>query len=75
LEKTLKINESNRLPETVSWVRLRLGELFIVQWVHDTSGHQGRDEIYTWARDQGVDMTVDIITQIIHKCETSKPTK
>ena len=27
------------------------GELFIDPWVHDTSGHQGRDETYRWACD------------------------
>jgi len=27
------------------------GELFIVRWAHDTSGHQGRDATYRWARD------------------------
>ena len=27
------------------------GELFIARWTHDTSGHQGRDAAYRWARD------------------------
>jgi len=26
------------------------GELFTAQWAHDTSGHQGRDAAYRWAR-------------------------
>ncbi|KAK4828480.1 hypothetical protein QYF61_026705, partial [Mycteria americana] len=39
------------------------GELFIAQWAHDTSGHQGRDATYRWARDQGVDLTMDTIAQ------------
>lgn len=33
------------------------GELFLAQWTLDTSGHQGRDAIYRWARDQGVNLT------------------
>jgi len=33
----------------------RKSELFIARWAHDTSGHQGRDATYRWARDQGVD--------------------
>ncbi|KAK4806727.1 hypothetical protein QYF61_007525 [Mycteria americana] len=28
-------------------------ELFIARWAHDTSGHQGRDATYRWARDRG----------------------
>jgi len=27
------------------------GELLIAQWVHDTSGHQGRDTTHRWTRD------------------------
>jgi len=27
------------------------GELFLAQWAHETSGHQGRDATYKWARD------------------------
>ncbi|KAK4806163.1 hypothetical protein QYF61_001086 [Mycteria americana] len=46
------------------------GELFIAQWAHDTSGHQGRDATYRWARDRGVDLTMDTIAQVIHECET-----
>jgi len=37
------------------------GKLFIARWAHDTSGHQGRDATYLWARDQGVDLTMDTI--------------
>jgi len=33
-------------------------ELFIARWAHDTSGHQGRDATYRWARHQGVDLTM-----------------
>uniref|UniRef100_A0A8C3PKW3 RNase H type-1 domain-containing protein n=1 Tax=Calidris pygmaea TaxID=425635 RepID=A0A8C3PKW3_9CHAR len=46
------------------------GELFIARWAHDSSGHQGRDATYRWARDQGVDLTMDTIAQVIHECET-----
>jgi len=46
------------------------GELFTSWWAHDTSGHQGRDATYGSACDQGVDLTMDTITQIIHECET-----
>ncbi|GAB0208574.1 hypothetical protein GRJ2_003323100 [Grus japonensis] len=46
------------------------GELFIAQCAHDTSGHQGRDATYRWACDQGVDLSMDIISQVIHECET-----
>ncbi|KAK4818811.1 hypothetical protein QYF61_019740 [Mycteria americana] len=46
------------------------GELFIVQWAHDTSGHQRRDVTCRWARDRGVDLTMDTIAQVIHECET-----
>ncbi|KAM9590498.1 uncharacterized protein ACIBXB_005758 [Morphnus guianensis] len=48
----------------------RRGELFMAQWTHDTSGHQGRDATYRWARDRGVDLTMDTIAQVIHECET-----
>ena len=34
-----------------------------------TLGHQGRDATYKWARDRGVDLTVDAIAQVIHGCE------
>jgi len=46
------------------------GELLIAPWAHDTSGHQGRDMTYRWARDRGVDLTMDTIAQVIHECET-----
>ncbi|KAK4807077.1 hypothetical protein QYF61_018418 [Mycteria americana] len=46
------------------------GELFIARWAHDTLGHQGRDATYRWARDRGVDLTMDTIAQVIHECET-----
>ncbi|RMB88695.1 hypothetical protein DUI87_34935 [Hirundo rustica rustica] len=47
------------------------GELFLAQWAHDASGHQGRDATYKWARDRGVDLTMDSISQVIHEtCET-----
>ncbi|GAB0207154.1 hypothetical protein GRJ2_003181000 [Grus japonensis] len=46
------------------------GELFIARWARDTSGHQGRDATYRWARDRGVDLSMDAISQVIHQCET-----
>ncbi|GAB0210035.1 hypothetical protein GRJ2_003469300 [Grus japonensis] len=46
------------------------GELFIARWAHDPSGHQGRDATYRWARDRGVDLSMDAISQVIHQCET-----
>uniref|UniRef100_A0A8B9G813 RNase H type-1 domain-containing protein n=1 Tax=Amazona collaria TaxID=241587 RepID=A0A8B9G813_9PSIT len=46
------------------------GELFLARWAHDTSGHQGRDATQRWARDRGVDFTMDTIAQVIHDCET-----
>ena len=51
------------------------GELFPAQWAHDASGHQGRDATYRWARDRGMDLTVDIIAQATHDCETSATIK
>ncbi|RMB93748.1 hypothetical protein DUI87_29820 [Hirundo rustica rustica] len=46
------------------------GELFLARWAHDASGHQDRDATYKWARDRGVDLTMDSISQVIHDCET-----
>ncbi|RMC21824.1 hypothetical protein DUI87_02693 [Hirundo rustica rustica] len=46
------------------------GEIFLARWAHDASGHQGRDATYRWARDRGVDLTMDNISQVIHNCET-----
>ncbi|RMB96956.1 hypothetical protein DUI87_26535 [Hirundo rustica rustica] len=46
------------------------GEVFLARWAHDASGHQGRDATYRWARDRGVDLTMDNISQVIHNCET-----
>ncbi|GAB0209782.1 hypothetical protein GRJ2_003443900 [Grus japonensis] len=46
------------------------GELFIARWAHDTSGHHGRDGTYRWARDRGVGLSMDAISQVIHQCET-----
>ncbi|KAK4820393.1 hypothetical protein QYF61_025567 [Mycteria americana] len=51
------------------------GELFIARWAHDTSGHQGRDATYRWARDRGVDLTMDTIAQVIHERETCTASK
>ncbi|RMC03326.1 hypothetical protein DUI87_20522 [Hirundo rustica rustica] len=31
---------------------------------------KGRDATYRWARDRGVDLTMDNISQVIHNCET-----
>ncbi|RMC19992.1 hypothetical protein DUI87_00837 [Hirundo rustica rustica] len=42
----------------------------VARWAHDASGHQGRDATYRWARDRGVDLTMDNISQVIHNCET-----
>ncbi|RMC18991.1 hypothetical protein DUI87_03590 [Hirundo rustica rustica] len=38
------------------------GEVFLAHWAHDASGHQGRDATYPWARDRGVDLTMDNIS-------------
>ena len=46
------------------------GEQFMARWAHDSSGPQGRDGTYRWARDRGVDLTMDAIAQVIHECET-----
>ncbi|KAK4827441.1 hypothetical protein QYF61_017998 [Mycteria americana] len=47
------------------------GELFVAWWAHDTSGHQGRDATdQERACDQGVDLTMDTVAQVIHECET-----
>ncbi|RMC09855.1 hypothetical protein DUI87_13642 [Hirundo rustica rustica] len=46
------------------------GEVFLARWAHDASGHQARDATYRWARDRGVDLTMDNISQVIHNCET-----
>ncbi|RMC19606.1 hypothetical protein DUI87_03165 [Hirundo rustica rustica] len=51
------------------------GELFLARWAHDASGHQGRDATYKWARDRGVDLTMDSISQVICDCETCAPIK
>ncbi|KAF4798878.1 hypothetical protein TURU_059904 [Turdus rufiventris] len=56
----------------VSWIDLdwqHKGELFLTRWAHDASGHQGRDTMHEWARDRGVDLTMDSISQVIHGCE------
>ena len=39
------------------------------------SGHQGRDVTHISARDKGVDLTMDTITQVIHNCDTSTISK
>ncbi|KAJ7425472.1 hypothetical protein BTVI_02794 [Pitangus sulphuratus] len=48
------------------------GELFLVRWAHDASGHQGRDTTYRW-----VDLTMDTISQVIHgpRVEWRSPAK
>ncbi|KAK4826081.1 hypothetical protein QYF61_005040 [Mycteria americana] len=43
------------------------GGLFIARWAHDTSGHQGRHATYRWARDRGLDLTMDTIAQLKYK--------
>jgi len=45
------------------------GEQFLALWAHDVSGHQGRDATYRWARDRGVDLTLDTTAQVIHSRE------
>ncbi|RMB93155.1 hypothetical protein DUI87_30477 [Hirundo rustica rustica] len=50
--------------------RQHKGELFLARWAHDASGHQGRDATYKWARDRGINLTMDSISQVIHDCET-----
>lgn len=42
------------------------GESLLVWWAHETLGHQGRDATCKWARDQGVDLTMDSTAQVIH---------
>jgi len=51
------------------------GELFIARWAQDTLGHQGTDATYRWSHDQGVDLTVDTIAQVIHERETCTAVK
>lgn len=46
------------------------GELFLTPWAHDASGHQDRDFTSKWAQGQGVDLTMDAISQVTHECET-----
>ena len=46
------------------------GELFLDWWAHETSDHQGRAATRKLARDQGVDLAVDAMAQVIHDCET-----
>ena len=46
------------------------GELFLPRRDNETSGHQGRDATYKWARDRGVDLTMDATAQVIHDCDT-----
>ena len=45
-------------------------ELFLARLPHEALGHQGRDATYKWAKDRGVDLTMDAIAQVIHDCET-----
>ncbi|XP_068035426.1 serine/threonine-protein kinase pim-2-like [Anomalospiza imberbis] len=41
-----------------------------LQATSEVIGHQGRDATYKWTRDQGVALTMDSISQVIHDCET-----
>ena len=41
-------------------------ELLLARWAHETLGHQGRNATCKWARDQGVDLTMDSTAQVIH---------
>lgn len=45
-------------------------ELFLGWWVHDTSGHQGRDAAYMRAHGQEVNLAMDTIAQATHECKT-----
>ncbi|RMC03447.1 hypothetical protein DUI87_20645 [Hirundo rustica rustica] len=38
--------------------------------LHKPLKEKGRDATYKWTRDQGVDLTMDSISQVIHDCET-----
>ena len=51
------------------------GEWFIDPWVHDTLGHQGRDETYRWACDWAVVQTMDSTGQVLQDCETRAAVK
>ncbi|KAF4803562.1 hypothetical protein TURU_014995 [Turdus rufiventris] len=51
------------------------GELLLTPWAHDASSHQGRDVKYKLARDRGVDLTMDSISQVIHDCDTCSAIK
>ncbi|RMC04311.1 hypothetical protein DUI87_19130 [Hirundo rustica rustica] len=46
------------------------GENFGLTDEEQRAGHQGRDATYKWARDRGVDLTMDSISQVIHDSET-----
>lgn len=46
------------------------GEIFLARGPHDASGHQGRGVTHRWACNQGVGLTMDTVSQIIHDCET-----
>ncbi|RMB99715.1 hypothetical protein DUI87_23717 [Hirundo rustica rustica] len=50
------------------------GELFLAQWAHDASGHQGRDATFKRAREQGVDLTMDSISQTCAVIKQAKQT-
>ena len=50
-------------------------ELFLARWAHETLGHQGRDAKYKWAKDRGVDLTMDTIAQVIQDCDTCTTVK
>ncbi|KAK4830577.1 LOW QUALITY PROTEIN: hypothetical protein QYF61_011755 [Mycteria americana] len=63
-----QVDQAAKIEVDLDWQHK--GELFIAQWAHDTSGHQGRDATYRWAHDQEVDLTMDTIAQVIHECET-----
>lgn len=43
-----------------------MGELFIVQWAYDPSGHLGREVKYKWVCDQVIDLATDGIDKPCH---------
>lgn len=64
------VTEEDQNNQQVDWVaRIKVvqadldwthkGGLFLSLWAYGISGCQGKDATYRWARDQGVDLTMD----------------